>query len=155
MIMTNVKLGDSVQKLGFPSGVISELKRIGVNTVKDLVDKDTDGLLDDSFTLKNYLSRFFVIDVRGNDKEKKKTEETISFKGFSFQRNLQQFIKEHYAKQIEIRYKTNRVKSDKRWRRVVVAGQNEDLLFTNDVRQSGGRVAYVKEKIVEFREADS
>lgn len=95
-----------------------------------------------------------MIDVRDNDKEKKKTEETISFKGFSFQRNLQQFIKEHYAKQIEIRYKTNRVKSDKRWRRVVVAGQNEDLLFTNDVRPSGGRIAYAKEKIVEFREVN-
>lgn len=154
MIMTNVKLGDSVQKLGFPSGVISELKRIGVNTVKDLVDKDTDGLLDDSFTLKNYLSRFFVIKAGGSVKDNKK-EGITSFKGFSFQKDLQQFIKEHYAKQIEIRYKTNRIKSDKRWRRVVVAGQNEDLLFTNDVRPSGGRVAYVKEKIVEFREADS
>ena len=154
MIMTNVKLGDSVQKLGFPSGVISELKRIGVNTVKDLVDKDTDGLLDDSFTLKNYLSRFFVINTGGSVKDNKK-EGITSFKGFSFQKDLQQFIKEHYAKQIEIRYKTNRIKSDKRWRRVVVAGQNEDLLFTNDVRPSGGCVAYAKEKIVEFREADS
>lgn len=36
-----------------------------------------------------------------------------------------------------------------------MAGQNDNLLFTNDVRPSGGRVAYVKEKIVEFREADS
>ena len=96
-----------------------------------------------------------MINARGNDKDKKKEEETISFKGFSFQKELQQFIKEHYAKQIEIRYKTNRIKSDKRWRRVVVAGQNEALLFTNDVRPSGGRVAYVKEKIVEFREVDS
>lgn len=155
MLMTNVRLGDSVQELGFPPGIVNELKRFGVSTIKDLVDKDINGLFDESFTLKNYLSRFFVINARGNDKYKKKEEETISFKGFSFQKELQQFIKEHYAKQIEIRYKTNRIKSDKRWRRVVVAGQNEDLLFTNDVRPSGGRVAYVKEKIVEFREVDS
>ena len=155
MIMKNVKLGDSVQKLGFPPGIISELKKVGVSTVNELVDKDVDGLFDDNFTLKNYLSRFFVINVRGNDKDKKKGEEIISFKGFSFQEDLQQFIKEHYAKQLAIRYKTNRIKSDKRWRRVVVAGQNDDILFTNDVRPSGGRVAYAKEKIVEFREADS
>lgn len=152
MIMTNVELGDSVQKLGFPPGIVDELKKNGVSTVEDLVNKDADGLFDSSFTLKNYLSRFFVIRAGDSKKDIKKEEEIIRFNGFTFQKDLQQFIKEHYAKQIEIRYKTNRTKSDKRWRRVVVAGQNDDLLFTNDVRPSGGRIAYAKEKIVEFRE---
>lgn len=152
MIMMNVGLEDSVQKLGFPSGIVDELKKNGVSTVGNLVSKDTDGLFDDNFTLKNYLSRFFIISAGGGEKENKKEEETIRFDGFTFQKDLQQFIKEHYAKQIEIRYKTHRAKSDKRWRRVEVAGQNEDLLFTNDVRSSGKRVAYVKEKIVEFRD---
>lgn len=68
MIMVNVGLEDSVQKLGFPLGIVDELKKNEASTVEDLVNKDADGLFDSSFILKNYLSRFFVI--RAGDSKK-------------------------------------------------------------------------------------
>lgn len=52
---------------------------------------------------------------------------------------------------IEFRYKTERAKSDKWWRRVKVYDQDDEYLYTTERYHSGERIRYLKNKIIEFR----
>ena len=63
------------------------------------------------------------------------------------------FINANIGKNIEIRYKTKRVKSDKRWRVISVRGQDARYIYTNDLNSYGYRIKYLKERVVEYRES--
>lgn len=69
--------------------------------------------------------------------------------------DLGKFINANIGKQIEIRYKTDRVGSDKKWRKVLVEGQDARYLYTRDKNRFGYDIKYVKAKIVEYRESTS
>ena len=64
------------------------------------------------------------------------------------------FLKERIDKVVEIRYKTDRKNSDKRWRQIEVAGQNGRYIFAKNSYSPGTVIKYLKERVVEFREAD-
>jgi len=66
---------------------------------------------------------------------------------------LGKFINRNLGKQIEIRYKTQRVNSDKRWRAVTVKGQDARYLYTD--HPAGYCIKYLKERIVEYRDGTS
>ena len=67
------------------------------------------------------------------------------------EKELSSFIKENIGKMIEFRYKTERAKSDNWWRRVKVHDQDDEYLYTTERYHSGGRIRYLKNKIIEFR----
>ncbi len=71
------------------------------------------------------------------------------------EKELNSFIKENIGKMIEFRYKTERAKSDKWWRRVKVYDQDDEYLYTTESYHSGRRIRYLKEKIVEYRKVDT
>ena len=62
------------------------------------------------------------------------------------------FLNANIGKQIEIRYKTKRVSSDKHWRVIGVRGQDARYIYTNDLNNYGYRVKYLKDRVVEYRE---
>ena len=82
-----------------------------------------------------------------NDDEQVKNKNDVSF-----MKKLSSFVNAHIGSFIEIRYKTDRVKSDKRWRVINVRGQDAIYLYTNDLNNYGYRVKYCKDKIVDYRE---
>lgn len=65
------------------------------------------------------------------------------------------FINSSIGENIEIRYKTNRVNSEKHWRTISVRGQDARYVYTNDMNNYGQRIKYVKEKIIDYREITS
>ncbi len=62
------------------------------------------------------------------------------------------FLNANIGKQIEIRYKTKRISSDKYWRTISVRGQDAKYVFTNDLNSYGYRIKYLKDRIIEYRE---
>lgn len=64
---------------------------------------------------------------------------------------LRLFLDEQNGKEIEFRYKTERSRSDKRWRRARIYSQDDRCLYTTDCYPSGRRIYYLKERIVEYR----
>jgi Fe2+ or Zn2+ uptake regulation protein len=64
---------------------------------------------------------------------------------------LSDFIQNNIGQEVEIRYKSERARSDKWWRRVGVHDQDDKYLYTTDCYPSGGRIRYLKERIVEYR----
>lgn len=67
---------------------------------------------------------------------------------------LSDFIKRNIGKQIKIRYKSERVGSDKWWRCVKVYDQDDAYLYTADYYPSGARMRYLKERIKEYKDND-
>lgn len=67
------------------------------------------------------------------------------------EKGLSTFLHENIGREIEFRYKTERARSDKWWRRVRVHDQDDAYLYTTDFYPSGGRMRYLKERIVEYR----
>lgn len=67
---------------------------------------------------------------------------------------LSDFIKRNIDKQIKIRYKSERVGSDKWWRCVKVHDQDDAYLYTADYYPSGARMRYLKERIKEYKDND-
>ena len=69
----------------------------------------------------------------------------------SKEKELNDFIKNNIGQEIELRYKSERARSDKWWRRVRVYDQDDVYLYVADYYSSGGRVRYLKERIIEYR----
>lgn len=65
---------------------------------------------------------------------------------------LGRFINANIGKKIEIRYKTNRLNSDKRWRSISIRGQDGGYIYTNDTNAYGLKIKYKKDKVVDYRE---
>lgn len=65
------------------------------------------------------------------------------------------FLKDRKDKMIEIRYKTERVNSDKRWRQIDVAGQNGRYIFAKNAYRPDTVIKYLKERVVEYRDPSS
>lgn len=65
---------------------------------------------------------------------------------------LDAFLDRHIGKEIEFRYKTERPRSEKRWRRERVYDYNDKYLLVTGCYLSGLRIQYLKERIVEYRE---
>ena len=68
------------------------------------------------------------------------------------EKELSDFIRENIGKQIKFRYKSERAGSDKWWRCVKVHDQDDVYLYTAEYYPSGGRMRYLKERIVEYKE---
>ncbi|MBQ3440717.1 hypothetical protein IJG27_00150 [Candidatus Saccharibacteria bacterium] len=68
------------------------------------------------------------------------------------EKKLELFLSKHIGKEIEFRYKTERLNSDRRWRRVRVYDWDDKYLSTTDYYLSGRRIKYLKKRIVEYRE---
>ena len=65
---------------------------------------------------------------------------------------LDTFLFNHMGKEIEFRYKTERPGSERKWRRVMIQGQDIKCFTTSERFPSGRLVRYLKEKVVEYRE---
>ena len=70
-------------------------------------------------------------------------------------KEIDDFIVSNVGREIEFRYRTERKGSDKWWRRVRVHDQDDTYLYTTDYYPAGGRMRYLKERIVEYREVES
>ena len=71
------------------------------------------------------------------------------------EKELDDFIHNNIKQEIEFRYKSERARSDKWWRRVKVYDQDDRYLYVADFYPSGGRVRYLKERIIEYRRVDN
>lgn len=80
--------------------------------------------------------------------------ENVTKTKYMERQDLDVFLEEHIGKEIEFRYKTDRLGSDKRWRRVTVYDQDDKYLIITGSYMSGRRIKYLKERIVEYREVD-
>ncbi len=68
---------------------------------------------------------------------------------------LNRFLEEHIGKEIEFRYKSERSRSDKRWRRETVWMYDDKYLYISKQYLSGRHIIFRKERIVEFREVNN
>ncbi len=68
---------------------------------------------------------------------------------------LDRFLEEHIGKEIEFRYKSERSRSDKRWRRETVWMYDDKYLYISKQYLSGRHIIFRKERIVEFREVNN
>lgn len=66
-------------------------------------------------------------------------------------RKLKDFIQDNIGKEIEIRYKSKRKKSDKKWRRVKVYKQDTSYLFAYSPYSNTQIIRYSKKGIVDYR----
>lgn len=65
---------------------------------------------------------------------------------------LDAFIDKNLGKLIEIRYKTKRLNSDKRWRVLSVIKHDNNYIYTDDIDNFGHNIHYSKRNIVDYRE---
>jgi Fe2+ or Zn2+ uptake regulation protein len=65
---------------------------------------------------------------------------------------LDVFLFNHMGKEIEFRYKTERPRSENKWRHVTIQGQDIKCFTTTERFPSGRPVRYLKERVVEYRE---
>lgn len=68
---------------------------------------------------------------------------------------LSKFVNAHIGKYMEIRYKTDRKDSEYRWRKISVSGQDKQNIYTYDLDINCRPIHYIKEKVVEYREAQN
>lgn len=89
---------------------------------------------------------------RVSDKQYTAKEKLSAQKKIDEKLSLSKFINASIGGKVEIRYKTDRVNSEKRWRAISVRGQDARYIYTDDLNTYGQRVKYVKDKVVEFRD---
>ncbi|MBR5419419.1 hypothetical protein IK110_04210 [Candidatus Saccharibacteria bacterium] len=65
--------------------------------------------------------------------------------------DLDSFLQAHIGKEIEIRYKSSRPKSENRWRKEKVLRYDDHYLYVERQFPSGHHVCYQKQRIVEYR----
>lgn len=66
---------------------------------------------------------------------------------------LNAFLSENIGKEIEFRYKTSRPRSEKKWRRIKLYGQDDGYFYDTECYPSGRRIQYRKNKVIEYRKA--
>lgn len=62
------------------------------------------------------------------------------------------FLEKHIGKEFEFRYKSNRINSDKRWRREKLWAYDNNYFYVERMYSSNRRVMYRKDRVVDFRE---
>lgn len=142
------------------------IKKILENKYKSTISINSDAIRSSLSTLESHMfierinslgyykvTRYALSEFSNHSSAKNYFRESKKLESLK-EKELSDFIKRNIGKQIEFRYKSERAGSDKWWRRAKVYDQDDAYLYTADYYPSGGRMRYLKERIVEYKETN-
>lgn len=103
-------------------------------------------------TLSRLADKHLIVRVaNGVYRRKENLKDYESPTTFAEQVRMAKFIDERRGGTINMRYKSKRVNSDKRWRTIPVREQDSRYIYTGEYSPNGYEIKYVKDRIVEYK----